>query len=103
MTVCVGLCDKGLFFVCRYAFGTGVVDYNPSVSRSRRSGSSTASTGSSRAARDARVEEEVAAAREEARQATQTVERLTNMTAYMASYLQVLCLSKHASIWIVYL
>ncbi|WVZ54194.1 hypothetical protein U9M48_005031 [Paspalum notatum var. saurae] len=52
----------------RYAFGTGVVDYNPSVSRARRSGSSAgSSTSSSRTSRDAQVAEEVAAAREEAR------------------------------------
>ncbi|WVZ53413.1 hypothetical protein U9M48_004359, partial [Paspalum notatum var. saurae] len=75
-------------FDWRYAFGTGVVDYDQSISRARSSGSSSGSSRSSRTARDTQAEEEARAAREETRQATQTVERLTNMTAYMASYLQ---------------
>ncbi|WVZ58517.1 hypothetical protein U9M48_008788 [Paspalum notatum var. saurae] len=72
----------------RYAFGTGVVNYDQSISRARRSGSSSGSCRSSRTGRDTQAQEETRAAREEARQATRTVERLINMTAYMASYLQ---------------
>ncbi|WVZ77089.1 hypothetical protein U9M48_024990 [Paspalum notatum var. saurae] len=72
----------------RYAFGTGVVDYNQSVSQARRLSSSGGRSCSSRTARDTLAEEDARAAREEARQAIQTVECPSNMTSYLASYVQ---------------
>ena len=51
--------------VCRFAFGTGVVDYNPSVSRV---GSLSTSTATSRRSRVDDAQEEACEAREEARQ-----------------------------------
>ncbi|WVZ50152.1 hypothetical protein U9M48_001437 [Paspalum notatum var. saurae] len=72
----------------RYAFGTGAMDYDHSVSQARRFNSSTGSSRSSRTARHTRAEEEACAAREEAQQAKQKLEQLTQMTTYLASYVQ---------------
>ena len=85
-----GICG---IVVCRYAFGTGVVDYNRSVSRV---GSSSSSTGTSRRSRADDAQEEAREAREEARQAReearQTREQSQQALAYMTSWAQVTAL-----------
>jgi hypothetical protein len=76
--------------VCRFAFGTGVVDYNRSLSRM---GSSTTSTATSRRSRVDDAQEEAREAREEARQAReearQTREQSQQALAYISSFMQV--------------
>ena len=79
---------------CRFAFGTGVVEYNRTIGQGKAS-SSGGSSRSSRSAREAQLEEETRAAQEQARAAQEQVGQLTQ---YMASYFQVISLSHHASL-----
>ena len=85
---------------CRFAFGTGVVDYNRTIGQGKAS-SSGGSSRSSRSAREAQLEEETRAAQEQARaaqeQARAAQEQVGQLTQYMASYFQVICLSHHVS------
>jgi hypothetical protein len=53
---------------CRFAFGTGVVEYNRTIGQGKAS-SSVGSSRSSRSAREAQLEEETRAAQEQARAA----------------------------------
>jgi hypothetical protein len=53
---------------CRFAFGTGVVEYNRTIGQGKAS-SSAWSSRSSRSAREAQLEEETRAAQEQARAA----------------------------------
>jgi hypothetical protein len=78
---------------CRFAFGTGVVEYNRTIGQGKAS-SSGGSSRSSRSAREAQLEEETRAAQEQARAAQEQVGQLTQ---YMASYFQVIRLSHHVS------
>jgi hypothetical protein len=79
---------------CRFAFGTGVVEYNRTIGQGKAS-SSAGSSRSSRSAREAQLEEETRAAQEQARAAQEQVGQLTQ---YMASYFQVIRLSHHVSL-----
>ena len=79
---------------CRFAFGTGVVEYNRTLGQGKAS-SSGGSSRSSRSAREAQLEEETRAAQEQARVAQEQVGQLTQ---YMASYFQVIRLSHHVSL-----
>ncbi|WVZ65007.1 hypothetical protein U9M48_014441 [Paspalum notatum var. saurae] len=78
----------------RFTFGTGVVDYNRSVSRV---GSSSTSKATSRRSRVNDAQEEAREAREEARQARedarQTREQSQQALAYMSSFMQQLSAS----------
>jgi hypothetical protein len=76
---------------CRFAFGTGVVEYNRTIGQGKTS-SSAGSSRSSRSAREAQLEEETRAAQQQARAAQEQVGQLTQ---YMASYFQVIRLSHH--------
>ena len=79
---------------CRFAFGTGVVEYNRTIGQGKAS-SSAGSSRSSKSAREAQLEEETRAAQEQARAAQEQVGQLTQ---YMASYFQVIRLSHHVSL-----
>jgi hypothetical protein len=79
---------------CRFAFGTGVVEYNRIIGQEKAS-SSAGSSRSSRSAREAQLEEETRAAQEQARAAQEQVGQLTQ---YMASYFHVIRLSHHVSL-----
>lgn len=85
---------------CRFAFGTGVVEYNRTLGQGKAS-SSAGSSRSSRSAREAQLEEETRAAQEQARaaqeQARAAQEQVGQLTQYMASYFQVIRLSHHVS------
>lgn len=85
---------------CRFAFGTGVVEYNRTIGQGKAS-SSGGSSRSSRSAREAQLEEETRAAQEQARaaqeQARAAQEQVGQLTQYMASYFQVIRLSHHVS------
>jgi hypothetical protein len=78
---------------CRFAFGTGVVEYNRTIGQGTTS-SSAGSSRSSKSAREAQLEE-TRAAQEQARAAQEQVGQLTQ---YMASYFQVIRLSHHLSL-----
>ena len=86
---------------CRFAFGTGVVEYNRTIGQGKAS-SSGGSSRSSRSAREAQLEEETRAAQEQARaaeeQARAAQEQVGQLTQYMTSYFQVIHLSHHVSL-----
>jgi hypothetical protein len=85
---------------CRFAFGTGVVEYNRTIGQGKASFSA-GSSHSSRSAREVQLEEETQAAQEQARTAQQQAraaqEQVGQLTQYMASYFQVIRLSHHVS------
>jgi hypothetical protein len=85
---------------CRFAFGTGVVEYNRTIGQGKAS-SLGGSPRSSRSAREAQQEEETRAAQEQVRvaqeQARAAQEQVGQLTQYMASYFQVIRLSHHVS------
>jgi hypothetical protein len=78
---------------CRFAFGTGVVEYNRTIGQGKAS-SSVGSSRSSRSAREVQLEEETRVAQEQARAAQQQArvaqEQVGQLTQYMASYFQVI-------------
>jgi hypothetical protein len=78
---------------CRFAFGTGVVEYNRTIDQGKAS-SSTGSSRSSRSAREAQLEE----TRATQKQARAAQEQVGQLTQYMASYFQVIRLSHHVSL-----
>jgi hypothetical protein len=86
---------------CRFAFGTGVVEYNRIIGQGKAS-SSAGSSCSCRSAREARLEEETRAAQEQAQAAQQQAraaqEQVGQLTQYMASYFRVIRLSHHGSL-----
>jgi outer membrane murein-binding lipoprotein Lpp len=73
---------------CRFAFGTGVVEYNRTIGQGKAS--SVGSSRSSKSAQEAQLEEETRAAQEQARaaqeQARAAQEQVGQLTQYMASY-----------------
>jgi ABC-type transport system involved in cytochrome bd biosynthesis fused ATPase/permease subunit len=85
---------------CRFAFGTGVVEYNRTIGQGKAS--SSAGSSRSKSAREAQLEEETRAAQEQARlaqeQARAAQEQVGQLTQYMTSYFQVIRLSHHVSL-----